>query len=151
MQHCAVTPYKRSRAGCWSSYHSWVPALLENGDKSLGEDEHACGDEEKLKPPLENESPSFWGSRLTHGVGGKVLLQSLSIHLSLVHHTASIIYLPWKTKSTTPSEREMWEWAKTYQHIQGWMLFLERFCKLPDVPSLWHVHNVDVHLLQQTN
>lgn len=38
--------------------------------------------------------------------------------------------------------------SDTYQHIQGWILLLEGFCKLPDSACLRHVNNMDVYLLQ---
>lgn len=42
------------------------------------------------------QEDTFWllESALTHGVGGKVHLQALCIQLSLVHHTACVVYLP---------------------------------------------------------
>lgn len=40
---------------------------------------------------------------LTHSVGGKVLLQPLIVHLSLVHHTTCIVYLsPKHDREVTP-------------------------------------------------
>lgn len=36
----------------------------------------------------------------------------------------------------------------TYQHIQEYILPLESLCKLPDFACLWHVHNMDVNLLE---
>ena len=91
---------------------------------------------------------------LTHRVGGKVLLQPVSVQLSLVHHTPGVVYLSGKKQnweSQTEQLRRGGDYrgrGDTHQHVQGWILLLEGLCKLPHLACLWQVHNMDVNLLE---
>ncbi len=95
---------------CVCPYHPGIPALLQKWYKSLSEDEHPWGDGETTQilnltsaQQRGTVCPSQRG--LTHRVGGEVLLQSLSVQLSLVQHTPCVVYL---SQENGESKSERW-------------------------------------------